>query len=460
MRSKFFVILLFSCFTIAASAQQCTQSTIYFDFNKSELKKGEKKKLDSLAKAVDTNKYLIELAGHTDSVNTEEFNQKLAEARIKSVETYLKAKKKKNLVFKQFNRGESKPAMPNDTEENMAKNRRVEIYLLSVQNDKFVFQGDMNEAISIPADMTTPCSVCEALKFEFINTDKEATDAGLSLKSSSGRELTTAGMAQLSFDCPEKAACLPIELTLPFPTGVRFECLSAGTLRKGGSWEKGSATFQQNNAAGTLTALETCYKMGTWTGFLKPKEDLCKHQVNFPADLQVAKTKVYAGDSTFYTEQGQMPLTFKCGSSQSMLSWASADKQYYFLKGNWRELITKAENTGNCDTLFTYNLAKENYQAVPVSDSTLLVKFKGFDAVKSPGFYIEELELALPLELVKKTTYTANYLNYEHTLRFEDDKVYNLKYSDAGLKTKYKKGKQTLKVTVKKKKLGVNVTVD
>lgn len=452
MLSRFLTIALFSCFALGVAAQQCTQTTIYFDFNKSDLKKAERKKLDSLAKAVDTNKFLIELAGHTDSVNTEEFNQKLAEARIKSVETYLKAKKKKNLVFKQFNRGESKPAVPNDSEENMAKNRRVEIYLLSVQSDKFVFQGDMNESITIPADMTTPCSVCEALKVSFINTDKEATDAGLSMKSSSGRALTTAGMANISFDCPEKAACLPIELTLPFPTGVRFECLSAATLRKGGSWEKGSATFQLNSAAGTLTALETCYKMGTWTGFNKPVDDLCKHQVNFPADLQVAKTKVYA-DSIFYTEQGQMPLTFPCGSSQSMLSWASANAQYYFLKGNWRNLITKAENTGNCDTLFTYNLAKENYTAVPVSDTTLFVKFKGFTSVKNPAFYIEELELPLPLELVKKTTYTANYLNYEHTLRFEDDKVYNLKYTDTGVKTKFKKGKMKLKVTVKKKSL-------
>jgi len=459
MLSRFFTVLLFSCFSLAVAAQQCTQTTIYFDFDKSDLKKGERKKLDSLSKAIDTNRYFIELAGHTDSVNTEEFNQKLAAARIKSVETYLKAKKKKNLVFKQFNRGESKPVLPNDTKENMAKNRRVEIFLLSVQNQKFVFQGDMNESITIPADLATPCSVCEAIKFSFLNSDKEATDAGLSMKSSAGRDLTTAGMAQFSFDCPEKAACLPIELTLPFPTGLRFECISAGTLRKGGSWEKGSATFQHNSAAGTLTALETCYKMGTWTGFNKPVDDLCKHQVNFPADLQVTKTKVYA-DSTFYTQQGQMPLTFKCSSNNSMLSFASADKQYYFLKGNWRELITKAENTGNCDTLFTYNLAKENYQAVPVSDTTVFVKFKGFDAVKNPSYYIEELELALPLELVKKTTYTANYLNYEHTLRVEDDKVYNLKYADTGVKSKYKKGKQKLKVTVKKSKLAVNVSVD
>lgn len=453
MLSRFVCFVFLSCFSFAGFSQQCSLTTIYFDFGKSELKKDERKKLDGLLKAVDTNRYFIELSGNTDSVNTVEFNQKLAEARIKAVQTYLTKKKKPNLIFKQFNHGEDKPVAPNDSEENMAKNRRVDIYLLSPSGDKLVFTADANERIEIPADFPSAnCSVCESVKYSFLNTDKEARDAGMTLRSGS-RELTTAGMAQFSFDCPEKTtACLPVKITLPFASGLRFECLSAATLRgKSGTWEKGTATFQLDRAANTLVATDGCYKMGTWAAFNKPAEDQCKHQLNFPTDAQVLKTKVYAADSSFFTEQGQMPLTFKCGSNNSMFSWATADKQNYYLKGDWRSRVTKAENTGNCDTLFTYDLTKASYTAVPVSDTTVFVKFKGFTAVKNPGYYIEELDLQLPLANYKKATYTANYLNYAHTIKFEDDKVYNIKYSD--VKTKYKKGKKKLKVTVKKKAL-------
>src|SRR5690242_7513652 len=98
MSSRSIFIVLFSFFAFNTFAQQCTKTIIYFDFDKSDLKKTERKKIDSLVKAIDTTYYLVEMTGHTDSVNTEEFNTKLAAARLKTVENYLKSKKKKNLV--------------------------------------------------------------------------------------------------------------------------------------------------------------------------------------------------------------------------------------------------------------------------------------------------------------------------------------------------------------------------
>lgn len=454
MMTRILFITAFTCFVFAASAQQnCPRTMIFFDYGKYDLKKNEVKKLDSLSKAISEGTYVIELSAHCDSNNTEEFNQKLSQQRAQAVENYLKKKlKKATVTFKEFPRGEMKPMVPNDSEENMAKNRRVDVYVLTPEGDKLVFKGEGKESVEIPLDFAGTCSVCEELKLRFLHNDQEAAGAGLGSKSSTGRALTTAGMALFGFECPEKAsACLPVKVTLPVTTGLRFDCLSSWNSPRGASWDAGKAVLQLDRTANSIVATDACYKMGTWTAFSKPAEDLCKHQVNFPADLTIMKTKVYSKDSTVFTEAAKMPLTYPCGTSNSMFSWATVDGKYFFLKDSWRNVITTAQNTGNCDTLFTYNLTKDQYTAVPVSDTTVSAKFKGFNVVKNVGYYVQELDLLLPLSNVKKTTYSANYLNYDHTLRFEDDKVYDIKYAD--VKTKYKSGKKKLKVTVKKKKL-------
>ncbi len=459
MITRILIFTAFTCFTLAASAQQCTRSMIFFDYGKYDLKRNEQKKIDSVAKAISEGNYVIELSGHCDSNNTEAFNQKLSEQRVNAVEKYLKGRvKKSTVIYKDFPRGELRPMVPNDSEENMAKNRRVDIYVLSPEGDRLVFRGDRNESLEIPLDFPGACSVCEELKLKFIHNDQEAASSGLGAKSSTGRALTTAGGAMFSFECPEKAsACLPVKVTMPARPDLRFECLSSWQSARGASWEAGKASLQADRANNAIVATDACYKMGAWTVVSKPLEDICKHQVNFPADFTIMKTKVYAKDSSVFTEAAQMPLTYPCGTSNSMFSWATADGKYFFLKDSWRNVITTAQNTGNCDTLFTYNLTKEKYAAVPVSDTTVFAKFKGFNAVKNVGYYVEELDLLLPLTNVKKTTWSANYLNYDHTLRFQDDKDYKIKYTD--VKTKYKSGKKKLKVTVKKKKLP-EVTVE
>lgn len=444
---------VFTCFFLTSSAQQfCSRTMVFFDFGKSELRKDARQRLDSLMKAIGKGSYIVELSGHADSVNTEEFNMKLSEARNKAVEAYLKKKAKADMTIKIFSRGELRPYAPNDSEENMAKNRRVDVYLLAVEEgNKLVFRGNKNESLEMPADFSGPCSICEELKLQFLHNDHEARSANIPLKTTAGRELTTAGMALLSFECPEKStACLPLILKMPYTTSARYDCISSMSLAKGGYWEHGKASVQFDRSANAIVAADACYNLGRWTGFNKPMADLCKHQVNFPDDLQILKTKVYTNDSVFFTEPSRMPLTLACGSS-SMFSWASAGGSYYYYKDSWRSVLSKADNTGNCDTLFTYNLTKNSFKPIPVSDTTVYAKLKGFNTIKSIGYYVEELDLLLPLANVKKTTYSANYLNYDHIIKFEEDKPYRVKYSD--VKTKYKKGKKKLKVTIKKSSL-------
>jgi OmpA-OmpF porin, OOP family len=75
----------------------------------------------------------IEVGGHTDSRGANAYNQKLSEARAKSVLDYLTGKfpdlKPEQFTVKGY--GESKPLVPNSNALNMAKNRRVEFKVLN-----------------------------------------------------------------------------------------------------------------------------------------------------------------------------------------------------------------------------------------------------------------------------------------------------------------------------------------
>ena len=99
-----------------------------FDFNKAVLKADGKSKLDALVEslkgvAVD----VVIVVGHTDSVGTDAYNQRLSLARANSVKTYLVNKGIASERIRTEGRGESQPVADNATEEGRARNRRVEI---------------------------------------------------------------------------------------------------------------------------------------------------------------------------------------------------------------------------------------------------------------------------------------------------------------------------------------------
>ena len=68
--------------------------------------------------------------GHTDSVGSEAYNQKLSLARAESVKTYMVSQGLPAAKVRVEGKGESSPIAPNDTEEGRAKNRRVEITVI------------------------------------------------------------------------------------------------------------------------------------------------------------------------------------------------------------------------------------------------------------------------------------------------------------------------------------------
>ncbi len=109
----------------------------FFDFDKSVLKPEGKAKLDDLTgKIKDINLEVIIAVGHTDSVGSDAYNQKLSVARSEAVKAYLVSKGiEKNRVYTE-GKGEKQPVADNKTSEGRAKNRRVEIEVVGTRANK------------------------------------------------------------------------------------------------------------------------------------------------------------------------------------------------------------------------------------------------------------------------------------------------------------------------------------
>jgi len=107
----------------------------FFDFDKAVLKADAKAKLDDLySKTNGVNLEVIIAVGHTDSVGSDAYNQKLSVARAEAVKAYLVSKgAEKNRVYTE-GKGEKSPVADNKSAAGRAKNRRVEIEVVGTRN--------------------------------------------------------------------------------------------------------------------------------------------------------------------------------------------------------------------------------------------------------------------------------------------------------------------------------------
>ncbi len=109
-------------------------SDAFFDFDKAVLKPAGKAKLDDLVSRVKgINLEVIIAVGHTDSVGSDAYNQKLSLKRAEAVKAYLVSKGiEKNRVYTE-GKGEKQPVADNKTSAGRAKNRRVEIEVVGTK---------------------------------------------------------------------------------------------------------------------------------------------------------------------------------------------------------------------------------------------------------------------------------------------------------------------------------------
>ncbi len=71
----------------------------------------------------------FEISGHTDDIGSASKNRWLSRRRAWSVANYLVAAGIRESRLTAVGYGEDKPLVPNDTDENRAKNRRIEFNL-------------------------------------------------------------------------------------------------------------------------------------------------------------------------------------------------------------------------------------------------------------------------------------------------------------------------------------------
>jgi outer membrane protein OmpA-like peptidoglycan-associated protein len=111
-----------------------TLNNITFETNSAELKNSSFAELDRVIELMHQNPTVkIEIAAHTDDVGTDGYNFKLSERRAESAIAYLNKKGIVNKRFEAKGYGKSKPLAPNDSEENRAINRRVELIILKIE---------------------------------------------------------------------------------------------------------------------------------------------------------------------------------------------------------------------------------------------------------------------------------------------------------------------------------------
>jgi OmpA-OmpF porin, OOP family len=115
------------------SYKQIADASVNFGFDKADLTRAEKARLDQFASQLSgTKSYILEVTGGTDSVGSAAYNYDLSQRRAQVVVQYLASKY--NVPAHKFyliGIGKDQEVASNNTAAGRAKNRRVEIQLLS-----------------------------------------------------------------------------------------------------------------------------------------------------------------------------------------------------------------------------------------------------------------------------------------------------------------------------------------
>ena len=108
------------------------ETSVHFAFNKADLTPKAKTALDQLlAEVPNTKGYLVVVEGDTDSVGSAKYNYQLSERRADSVVQYLSSKSIPAHKIYLIGMGKDKYAAENSTADGRAKNRRVEVRLMT-----------------------------------------------------------------------------------------------------------------------------------------------------------------------------------------------------------------------------------------------------------------------------------------------------------------------------------------
>lgn len=262
-------VLLAVLLSVTAGAQAkkeiLRQEThVYFDTDKYNIKNSELEKLNSVIDTIKKYKDCsIQLYGHTDSVASISYNEKLSENRLMSVEKYLADKGINTDKINTAYYGELKPAVPNSDDKNKAKNRRVEIIITRIVmimdyqiEDEGCPEPDTTITLASGTQIVIPgCAFGEidrndiCIEFKEAKTPSEISAHGLSTMTTSGEQLMSYGMFQMTVkNCKtgELVKNISDSIYVQFPyygpsVGDGSSCISTSIgmyQMNGGGWEQ------------------------------------------------------------------------------------------------------------------------------------------------------------------------------------------------------------------------------
>ncbi len=108
-------------------------SSITFATNSADLNAGFYNALGGVAMVLkEYNKTVIEVAGHTDSTGSDQYNLQLSQRRAASVASYLTGQGISGQRLLTVGAGEAHPIASNDSESGRAQNRRVEMTIVPI----------------------------------------------------------------------------------------------------------------------------------------------------------------------------------------------------------------------------------------------------------------------------------------------------------------------------------------
>jgi len=105
---------------------------LYFKANAADIKEESYPVLDEIYDFLNSNKVVVEIGGHTNSIPSDEYCFKLSDSRAKTVADYLYVKgvPQDRVTYKGY--GKTEPIADNSTAQGRKRNQRVEIKILSV----------------------------------------------------------------------------------------------------------------------------------------------------------------------------------------------------------------------------------------------------------------------------------------------------------------------------------------
>ncbi|WP_332919200.1 OmpA family protein [Persicobacter psychrovividus] len=104
---------------------------VFFDTNSYELREESKTELNKAVKFLEANRKLVmEISGHTDDVGDATYNKTLSKNRAKSVYEYLVGQGIAKSRLKYVGYGKEQPFVPNTSDANRQKNRRIEFKII------------------------------------------------------------------------------------------------------------------------------------------------------------------------------------------------------------------------------------------------------------------------------------------------------------------------------------------